>query len=85
MMKTKYMIWIALLFIVLVIALAISTFNQPVVSAQNLGAASLSLQTTPTPAAGDASKIGSTDGIFIMGAVIVLIVIMPVLFHKKKV
>ena len=83
-MKTKNMIWIASLFIALVIALVIATFNQPIVSAQNLGAASISLQTTPTPAAEGVSEIGSTDGIFIMSAVIVLIVIMPVLFYRKK-
>jgi len=78
------MIWIASLFIALVIALAVVTFDLPVVSAQNMGAASISLQTTPTPAAEGVSEIGSTDGIFIMGAVIVLIVIMPVLFYRKK-
>jgi len=83
-MKTKSMIWIASLFIALVIALAVVTFDLPVVSAQNMGAASISLQTTPTPAAEGVSEIGSTDGIFIMGAVIVLIVIMPVLFYRKK-
>lgn len=83
-MKTKNIIWIASLFIALVIALVFAAFNQPVASAQNLGAASISLQTTPTPAAEDTSKIGSTDGIFIMGAVIVLIVIVPVLFYRKK-
>ena len=83
-MKTKSMIWIASLFIALVIALAVVTFNLPVVSAQNMGAASISMQTTPTPAAEGVSEIGSTDGIFIMGAVIVLIVIMPVLFYRKK-
>jgi len=83
-MKTKSMIWIASLFIALVIALAVVTFDPPVVSAQNMGAASISLQTTPTPAAEGVSEIGSTDGIFIMGAVIVLIVIMPVLFYRKK-
>ena len=78
------MIWIASLLIALVVALAVATFDLPVVSAQNMGAASISLQTTPTPAAEGVSEIGSTDGIFIMGAVIVLIVIMPVLFYRKK-
>ena len=78
------MIWIASLLIALVIALVVATFDQPIVSAQNLGAVSISMQTTPTPAAEGISVIGSTDGIFIMGAVIVLIVIMPVLFYRKK-
>jgi uncharacterized integral membrane protein len=84
-MKTKYMVWAASLFIALVIVFVIAAFNQPVVSAQNLGAAPSSLlQTTPTPAAEDASEIGSTDGIFIMGVVIIVIVIVPVLFYRKK-
>ena len=78
------MIWIASLFIALVIALVFSAFNQPNASAQNLGAAPVSLQTTPTPAAEGVSEIGSTDGIFIMGVVIILIVITPVLFHRNK-
>ena len=78
------MIWIASLFIALVIALAAAALDQPVVSAQNLGAASSFLQTTPTPTAEGVSEIGSTDRIFIMGIVIVLIVMMPVLFYGKK-
>ena len=78
------MIWIASLFIALVIGLVVATFDQPVVSAQNLSAAPAALQITPTPAAEGVSEIGSTDGIFIMGAVIVLIVSLPVLFYRKK-
>lgn len=78
------MIWIASLFIALVIALVFATFNQPIVSAQNLGAAPVSLQSTPTPITEGISEIGSTDGIFIMGVVIILIVITPVLFHRKE-
>ena len=78
------MIWIASLFITLVIVLVAATLNQPIVSAQNLGAASISLQITPTIAAEGVSEIGSTDGIFIMGVVIILIVIVPVLFYRIK-
>ena len=78
------MIWITSLFIALVIALVVAMFNQPIVSAQNQAAASIPLQTTPTPATEGVSVIGSTDGIFIMGAIIVLIAIMPVLFYRKK-
>ena len=50
-MKTKHIIWIASLFIALVIALVVAIFNQPVVSAQNLGTASIFMQITPTPLA----------------------------------
>lgn len=84
-MKTKNILWIVLLFIALVTVLFITAFNQPVVSAQNLSAASLALQITPTPATEGVSEIGSTDGIFIMGVVIILIVIVPVLFYKKRI
>ena len=83
-MKTKHIFWIASLFISLVIALVFATFDQPIVSAQNLGSASISLQTTLTPAVESVSEIGSTDGIFIMGVVIIFIVIIPVLFYRKK-
>ena len=83
-MKTKKMIWIALLFIALVVALVVATFDQPGVSAQNLDSASISLRITPTPVAEGVSVIGSTDGIFIMGAVIVMIVILPILFYRNK-
>jgi hypothetical protein len=82
-MKTKNTIWITTLFIALAIALVYATFNQPSVSAKDLSAASISRQTTPTPAAEDASVIGSTDGIFIMGIVIVLTVTVPILFYRK--
>jgi len=59
--------------------------NQPQASAQNLGAASLRQQAaTPTPNGEDRSEVGSTDGIMIMGVVLVGIVTLPILFHKRK-
>lgn len=72
---------VAILFFIIVFALAFVYFNQPAVSAQ--GAAGLALQITPTPPVEDVSVIGSTDGILIMGIVIVLIVTLPLLFRKK--
>lgn len=72
------------IFIILIIALAFTNFNQPGVSAQSPGAASLQLQTTPTPPANGDSEVGSTDGILLMGALIALIVTLPLLFRKKK-
>lgn len=83
-MKTKTVLWISVLFILFSAILWIAILGQPTVSAQNLGAASLALQATPTPPAEDISEIGSTDGIFIMGVVIILIVTVPVLFPRKK-
>jgi len=83
-MKTKHVIWIASLFIILVAALVMAVFNQPVSASQSLGTASISVQTTPTLLAEGVSEIGSTDGILLMGFVIVLIVIIPVLVYRKK-
>jgi len=48
-----------------------------------LAAAALFLQTTPTPEQVDRSEIGSTDGIVVMGFVLVVIVILPILLRRK--
>ncbi|MBL8101160.1 MAG: hypothetical protein JNM02_01400 [Anaerolineales bacterium] len=79
-MKTKRISAIILsLFIILILVLVFANVTQPVAA----NTATLSLQTTPTPQAGDRSVIGSTDGILVMGIVIVLIVTLPLLFRKK--
>lgn len=54
------------------------------ISGNNLLAAAQHLQTiSPTPTATeDVSRIGSTDGIVLMGIVIVLIIVMPILFRR---
>jgi hypothetical protein len=85
-MKTSYIFGITLTFIVLVFALvAVANFDYPTVSQKNLSAASLSMQiSTPDQPADNVSEVGSTDGIVIMGFVLVIIVIVPVLFRKKK-
>ena len=38
---------------------------------------------TSTPQAEDISEIGSTDGIIVLGGVLVLIVIVPIFFYRK--
>lgn len=38
---------------------------------------------TPTPQAEDISEIGSTDGIVVLGGVLVLIVIVPIFLYRK--
>lgn len=38
---------------------------------------------TPTPQVQDMSEIGSTDGIIVLGGVLVLIVIVPIFFYRK--
>ncbi|MBM4427384.1 MAG: hypothetical protein FJ031_09115 [Chloroflexi bacterium] len=75
----------ALLIFLLVAALALTSFHQPTVLAQQTGAA-LVLQQEPTPTSvlPAADEIGSTDGILLMGIVIVLIVILPLLFYKQE-
>jgi hypothetical protein len=83
-MKTIHIFGIALIFIILIIVFASANFNQSW-SAHNLSAASLSMQiTSPTPPAEDISEVGSTDGIVIMGVVLVVIVTVPVLFRRKR-
>lgn len=83
-MKIKHFIWIASLFIALVIALVVAVFDQPVSASQNTDTASIAIQTTPTLLAEGVSVIGSTDGILLMGFIIVLIVIVPLLVYRKR-
>jgi hypothetical protein len=84
-MKTSPIFGIALIFITLVFVLASTNFGQSPASAQNLGAASLSMQIpTPTQNGEDHSVVGSTDGIVVMGFVLVVIVTLPLVFHKRK-
>jgi len=82
-MKTTFTLTVSILFfILLMLALVLPNFNQPSVLAQ--GSSAIVLQTTPTPqTADDISVIGSTDGILVMGIVIVLIVTLPLLLRKK--
>jgi hypothetical protein len=83
-MKTSYIFGIALVFITLVFVFASANINQSTASAHNLSAASLSMQiATPTQIGDDLSEVGSTDGIVIMGFVLVVIVTLPLVFHKR--
>jgi preprotein translocase subunit SecG len=84
-MKTTYFFGIAFIIIALVLGLVIANINPSIAAAQST-VASLSLQITPTPIPiqGGNSVIGSTDGIMLMGVIISLIVIVPVLFRRKK-
>ena len=49
----------------------------------NLSAAAFLLQTTPTPEQVDQSEVGSTDGIAVMGFILVAIVVLPILLRRK--
>jgi len=83
-MKRK--IGFALLLVSLIFALALAGCNQPAMSSRNLSGAALSMQVPPAPPVGDEDKseIGSTDGILIMGVIIVAITSLPVIFRRKK-
>ena len=49
----------------------------------NLAVAAFFLQTTPTPEQVDRSEVGSTDGIVVMGFVLVAIAVLPILLRRK--
>jgi len=53
------------------------------VEPESLSAAAFFFQSTATPQPEDVSEIGSTDGIVVMGGVIVLIVIVPIILQRK--
>lgn len=81
-MRTKHSrALLSFLLVVLFILLAVSNFAPPVSAAQHT---EVSQQETPTPPAQDGSEIGSTDGILIMGVVIILIVTFPLILRKKR-
>ncbi len=75
--------------IVIVIGLALAfssaalTYATQPAGRDNLLPAAFFLQTTPTPEQVDRSEVGSTDGIAVMGFVIVAIVILPILLRRK--
>jgi len=55
------------------------------VQTSSLGNASILLQATATPLPqGGVSEVGSTDGIAVMGFVIVFIVLIPILLRRKS-
>jgi hypothetical protein len=83
-MKTSHIFAITLVFIMLVFVFASASFSQPQASAKNLGAASGQQFATSTPIGDDHSEVGSTDGIVIMGFVLVAIVTLPVVFHGRR-
>jgi hypothetical protein len=74
---------ITLLVVILTLLLVLTNFNPPSAFAKDTGIVTLQ-QASPTPQVEDGSEIGSTDGILIMGVVIVLIVTLPLIFQKRK-
>lgn len=71
--------------LLLALSCAAVTFTARNIDANNSIAASLFLQTTPTPPVEeDRTEVGSTDGIVVMGGVIVLIVLIPILLQYNS-
>ena len=82
----KSFVVITLLLVTLLLMLTMINFNPPAVLAQNALSTEMTIQQTPSTLSilQDGSEIGSTDGILIMGIVIVLIVTLPLIFQKRK-
>lgn len=72
------------LLIIFALALTLFACQPKATSSHGSGIAAPAMQITPTPPVEDRSEIGSTDGIFIMGIVIVIITSVPFLFLKTK-
>ena len=71
--------------LLLVLLTAGATHTGKISGLENSTGAVFFLQVTPTPRAQqDLSEIGSTDGIVIMGGVILLIVLIPILAKRKS-
>lgn len=69
----------------LALSCAAVTHTAGTFDSNNSTAASLFLQTSPTPPVEeDRTEVGSTDGIVVMGGVIVLIVLVPILLQYKS-
>ncbi len=84
-MKMFFRILIAIV-ISLIVALysaALTGTFQPAGQGNLSAAMSFFQPTTPTPETVDLSRVGSTDGIVVMGFVIVAIVTLPILIRRK--
>jgi len=66
------------------VSAALTYIRPPAAMQLDFPAAVLFQQSTPTPQVKDVSEIGSTDGIIILGGVLVLIVIVPIFLYRKS-
>jgi hypothetical protein len=83
-MKKLHLRLFTLLLTTLAFALIAANFTTPQTSANPNNTTIIYQQTTPTPlSAQDLSEIGSTEGILIMGIIIVFIATIPILLRKK--
>ncbi|MEW6402858.1 MAG: hypothetical protein AB1649_13735 [Chloroflexota bacterium] len=75
---------ILLVFFFLIVALSAHRFSPIPHTDASFGAAAFFAQPTPTTEVEGNSEIGSTDGIVLMGVVIVMIVVVPILLRRNK-
>jgi hypothetical protein len=85
-MKAKYILGSTTILLgILTLFLVLTNFAPPAAFAKDTGSNLIMLQqATLAPQIGETSEIGSTEGILVMGVVIVLIVTVPLFFHKRK-
>ncbi len=76
----------AIFFILIILFLMItgSALRQERLGSQEMGAAAFYVKETPTSQVQDDSEIGSTDGIVLMGVIIVLLIVVPILLKRKS-
>jgi hypothetical protein len=69
-------------FLLALVTSALTFSTPPAMQGTFGGTAAFFMPTTPPPQ--DLTEIGSTDGIVFMGFLIVLIIIIPILLHRKS-
>jgi hypothetical protein len=74
---------ISLMVILLIFTISARSFASAPQVEEKIGAAAFFFQATPTPQVQDKSEVGSTDGIVLMGVVIVMIIVVPILLRRK--
>ena len=84
-MKRRIIRSVIIIGLSLALALTSAALTQYIIPGENsdLYTAAIFLQTTPTPEQVDRSEVGSTDGIVVMGFLIVAIVTVPILLRRK--
>ena len=74
---------VIVLSLMLALMIAGLTHIAPPTAGQGSLSAAFFLQTTATPEPTDLSEVGSTDGIAVMGFMIVVIVVLPILLRRN--
>jgi hypothetical protein len=80
----RFMIVLGTSFMIALFSAALTYVTPPSAMQLDFPAGVFFQQPTSTPQAKDVSEIGSTDGIIILGGVIVLIVLVPIFLYRKS-